>query len=88
MSSKLRVEVMRESDAIGLFEEVRSRGFDAALVVDDASVAVEVDTRQDDATSVGRRLWLTVESWIDDAHMPLVPMSTGERTFLLRPPLG
>ena len=88
MAGKMRVEVMRESDAIGLFEEVRARGFDASLIADDSAVAVEVDPHQDDPVSVGRSLWLALESWIDSARVPVVPVSVGEGTFVLRPPLG
>lgn len=83
MPGKMHVNVMRPTYAADLLDEVRAHGFAAELVGTDGGATVEVE-----AEGGARDLWLTVEGWIADRGLPLVPVSDGAQGVLLRPPLG
>ncbi len=83
MPGKMQLNVMRPAYAVDLLDEVRAHGFAAELIGTDGGATVEVE-----ANGGARDLWLTVEGWIAERGLPLVPVSDGARGVLLRPPLG
>ena len=83
MPTKVHVNVMRPAYAPELLDRVRANGFDAELSAAEEGATVEVE-----ASGSGRELWLTVESWLAEKHVPLIPVSIGEQRYVLRPPLG
>ncbi len=83
MPGKMQLNVMRPAYAVDLLDEVRAHGFAAELIGTDGGATVEVE-----ANGSARDLWLTVEGWIAERGLPLVPVSDGAQGVLLRPPLG
>lgn len=81
MPGKMQVSVMRPAYAADLLDEVRARGFAAELIGTDDGATVEVEANGD-----AHDLWLTVEGWIAERGLPLVPVGDGDRGVLLRPP--
>ncbi|MCC6223486.1 MAG: hypothetical protein IT201_08355 [Thermoleophilia bacterium] len=71
----------RSAYAADLLDRVRAHGFAAELVGTEGGATVEVE-----ANGSARDLWLTVEDWIAERSLPLVPVSDGARGVVLRPP--
>ena len=85
MAGKVEVSVTRPTYAVDLLDEVRAHGFTAELRAEDSGATVEVEANGKAGESL-RDLWLTVESWIAERSLPLVPVSMGEERLVLRPP--
>jgi hypothetical protein len=85
VAGKVQVNVTRPTYAVDLLDEVRAHGFSAELRAEDAGATVEVEANGRSGESV-RDLWLTVETWIADKSLPLVPVHMGEERLVLRPP--
>lgn len=78
----VQVDVVRITDCDDLIAALVERGFDVRKRDDengDISCGLEVEGTAGDVEAA-------IESWLAENDLPLVPMRTGESSYLVRPP--
>ena len=86
MTTPIHVELPRVCDGVELVEFVAARGLVGSVVCTNDHCEIEIRDALDPDERLRREFEAALRSWLAQHEPPLIPASSPERGYVLRPP--